>query len=55
MEPKSAREERFAAQSWEDLTAYNNLALALARELADVFPTIITEVLPADSRLTARD
>ena len=47
MEPKSALEERFAAQSWEEFAASNNSALALAREFADVFPDKIPAILPA--------
>ncbi|GMF17480.1 unnamed protein product [Phytophthora fragariaefolia] len=40
-EPKSAREERFAAQSWEALKASGNPVYKTAREFADVFPDII--------------
>jgi hypothetical protein len=47
-EPKPAREERFAAQSWSTLEANCNPAFALLREFADVFPEKIPAVLPAD-------
>ncbi|ETI30087.1 hypothetical protein F443_22792, partial [Phytophthora nicotianae P1569] len=47
-EPKSAREERFAAQSWEALKASGNPAYKLVREYADVFPDKIPAELPAD-------
>ncbi|KAE8908849.1 hypothetical protein PF005_g17403 [Phytophthora fragariae] len=47
-EPKSAREERFAAQSWESLKASGNLIYETAREFADVFPDKIPAELPAD-------
>ncbi|GMF60051.1 unnamed protein product [Phytophthora fragariaefolia] len=46
--PKSAREKRFAAQSWEALKASDNPAYETAREFADVFPDKIPAVLPAD-------
>lgn len=48
MEPKSAREERFAAQSCEELGKSKNPVLALARELSDVFLVTTPAVLPAD-------
>ena len=48
MDPKSAGEECFAAQLWEELAAQNNLSLALARALYDVFPDIISAVISAD-------
>ena len=47
-EPKSAREERFAAQSWESLRSSGNPVYAVAREFADVFPDKIPAELPAD-------
>uniref|UniRef100_H3H3P7 CCHC-type domain-containing protein n=1 Tax=Phytophthora ramorum TaxID=164328 RepID=H3H3P7_PHYRM len=47
-EPKSAREERFAAQSWESLKASGNPVYETAREFADVFPDKIPVELPAD-------
>ncbi|KAE9177034.1 hypothetical protein PF004_g25892 [Phytophthora fragariae] len=47
-EPKSAREERFAAQSWESLKASGNPINETAREFADVFPDKIPAELPAD-------
>ncbi|KAG2810770.1 hypothetical protein PC113_g16702 [Phytophthora cactorum] len=47
-EPKSAREERFAAQSWEALRESGNPVYETAREYADVFPDKIPAELPAD-------
>ncbi|CAI5714434.1 unnamed protein product [Peronospora destructor] len=47
-EPKSAREERFAAQSWEALRASGNPVYDIAREYADIFPEKIPAELPAD-------
>ncbi|GMF15607.1 unnamed protein product [Phytophthora fragariaefolia] len=47
-EPKSAREERFAAQSWEALKASGNPIYETVREFANVFPDKIPAVLPAD-------
>ncbi|KAE9296222.1 hypothetical protein PF008_g24063 [Phytophthora fragariae] len=47
-EAKSAREERFAAQSWESLKASRNPIYETAREFADVFPDKIPAELPAD-------
>ncbi|KAE9001183.1 hypothetical protein PF005_g3615 [Phytophthora fragariae] len=47
-EPKSAREERFAAQSWGSLKASDNPIYETAREFADVFPDKIPAELPAD-------
>ncbi|KAE9357767.1 hypothetical protein PF008_g2995 [Phytophthora fragariae] len=47
-EPKPAREERFAAQSWESLKASGNPIFETAREFADVFPYKIPAELPAD-------
>ncbi|OWZ13920.1 polyprotein [Phytophthora megakarya] len=44
VQPISAREERFAAQSWEALKASGNPAYDVAREYADVFP----EKIPAE-------
>jgi hypothetical protein len=46
-EPKSARAERFASQSWEALQASGNPVYALAREYEDVFPDKIPATLPA--------
>ena len=37
-EPKSARDERFAAQSWDALRASGNPVYDIAREYADIFP-----------------
>ncbi|GMF46761.1 unnamed protein product [Phytophthora fragariaefolia] len=37
-EPKSAREKRFAAQTWEALKASGNSVYETAREFTDVFP-----------------
>ncbi|GMF52203.1 unnamed protein product [Phytophthora fragariaefolia] len=45
---KSAREKRFAAQSWKALKASGNPVDETAREFADVFPDKIPAVLPAD-------
>ncbi|KAE9038079.1 hypothetical protein PR001_g8104 [Phytophthora rubi] len=47
-EPKSAREERFAAQSWESLKASGDPIYETAREFADVFPDKTPAELPAD-------
>ncbi|KAE9348690.1 hypothetical protein PR003_g6272 [Phytophthora rubi] len=47
-EPKSARAERFAAQSWESPRASGNPIYETAREFADVFPDKIPAELPAD-------
>ena len=47
-EPKSAREERFASQSWEALRESGNPVYDSAREYADVFPDKIPAELPAD-------
>ena len=47
-EPKSAREERFALQSWENLRESGNPVYDLAREYADVFPDKIPAELPVD-------
>ncbi|KAE9034146.1 hypothetical protein PR001_g9857 [Phytophthora rubi] len=47
-EPKSAREERFAAQSWESLKASGNPIYETARKFADVFPDKIPAELPAN-------
>ncbi|POM57450.1 Putative Polyprotein [Phytophthora palmivora] len=47
-EPKSAREERFATQSWETLKASGNPVYETVREFAEVFPDKIPAVLPAD-------
>ncbi|KAF4032791.1 Calponin homology domain-containing proteinromo [Phytophthora infestans] len=45
---KSAREKRFAAQSWEALRKLGNPVYESAREYEDVFPDNITAELPAD-------
>ncbi|GMF47897.1 unnamed protein product [Phytophthora fragariaefolia] len=53
-EPKSVREERFAAQSWTALQDSNNPVYSLAREFEDIFPEKIPNVPPNgvfDSRL----
>ena len=47
-EKKSAREERFASQSWEALRESGNPVYDIAREYADVFPDKIPAELPAD-------
>ena len=47
-EPKSAREERFVAQSWEALRASGNPVYDIAREYADIFPENVPAELPAD-------
>ncbi|CAI5721580.1 unnamed protein product [Peronospora destructor] len=47
-EPKSAREERFASQSWDALRDSGNPVYDIAREYADVFPDKIPAELPAD-------
>lgn len=47
-ELKSAREERFAAQSWTALKASGNPVYTLAKEFADVFPEKIPAELPAE-------
>ena len=47
-EQKSAREERFASQSWETLRESGNPVNDLVREYADVFPDKISAELPAD-------
>ncbi|CAI5728452.1 unnamed protein product [Peronospora destructor] len=47
-EPKSAREERFATQSWDALRESGNPVYDIAREYADVFPDKIPAELPAD-------
>ncbi|ETO99837.1 hypothetical protein F441_22739, partial [Phytophthora nicotianae CJ01A1] len=47
-EPKSAREERFASQSWEALKTSGNSVYDTIREFADVFPDKIPAELPAD-------
>ena len=47
-EPKSAREERFAAHSWDALRASGNPVYDIAREYADIFPEKIPAELPAD-------
>ncbi|KAE8990891.1 hypothetical protein PR001_g21372 [Phytophthora rubi] len=47
-EPKSAREERFAAQTWESLKASGNPIYETARAFADVFLYKTPAELPAD-------
>ncbi|KAE8913806.1 hypothetical protein PF005_g8976 [Phytophthora fragariae] len=46
-EPKSARKERYAAQSWESLIVSSNPVCETAREFADVFPNKIPAELPS--------
>ena len=45
---KSAREEQFSSQSWEDLRESDNPAYDLVREYEDVFSDNIPAELPAD-------
>ncbi|KAE9212229.1 hypothetical protein PF002_g18309 [Phytophthora fragariae] len=47
-EPKSVREARFAAQSWQALQNSNNPVYSLAREFEDIFPKKIPAELPAE-------
>ncbi|GMF61340.1 unnamed protein product [Phytophthora fragariaefolia] len=47
-EPKSVREERFAAQSWTTLQDSNNPVYSLAREFEDIFPEKIPAELSAE-------
>ncbi|KAG2980721.1 hypothetical protein PC118_g11019 [Phytophthora cactorum] len=47
-EPKSARKERFAAQSWEALRKSGNPSYETAREYADIFPDKIPAELPGN-------
>ncbi|CAI5716271.1 unnamed protein product [Peronospora farinosa] len=47
-EPKSAREERFAAQSWDAIRASGNPVYDIVREYADIFLEKIPAELPAD-------
>ncbi|KAE9025728.1 hypothetical protein PR001_g12347 [Phytophthora rubi] len=47
-EPKSVREARFAAQSWQALQDSNNPVYSLAREFEDIFPENIPAELPAE-------
>nr|KAE8919295.1 hypothetical protein PF009_g30397 [Phytophthora fragariae] len=47
-EPKSVREARFAAQSWQALLDSNNPVYSLAREFEDIFPEKIPAELPAE-------
>ena len=47
-EPKSAREERFASQSWEAPIESGHHVYDLVREYADVFPDKIPAERPAD-------
>ncbi|KAE8964985.1 hypothetical protein PR001_g28867, partial [Phytophthora rubi] len=47
-EPKSFREARFAAQSWQALQDSNNPVYSLAREFEDIFPEKIPAELPAE-------
>ncbi|KAE9031518.1 hypothetical protein PR002_g9633 [Phytophthora rubi] len=46
--PKSVRETRFAAQSWQALQDSNNPVYSLAREFEDIFPEKIPAELPAE-------
>ncbi|CAI5722713.1 unnamed protein product [Peronospora destructor] len=48
VEPKSAREEGFATQSWDALRDSGNSVYDIAREYADVFPDKISAELSAD-------
>ncbi|KAG3155132.1 hypothetical protein PC128_g22134 [Phytophthora cactorum] len=47
-EPKSAREERYEAQSWEALRMSGNPVNETVREFEDIFPEKIPAELPAD-------
>ncbi|KAE8999302.1 hypothetical protein PR002_g18493 [Phytophthora rubi] len=47
-EPKSVREARFAAQSWQALQDSNNPVYSLAREFEDIFPEKIPAENPAE-------
>ena len=47
-EPKSAREERFASQSWEALRESANPENDVARECSDVFLDNMPSELPAN-------
>ena len=47
-EPKSAREERFASQSWKARQESGSLVYNLVIEYADVFLDKIPDELPAD-------
>ncbi|KAE8980406.1 hypothetical protein PR001_g24281, partial [Phytophthora rubi] len=47
-EPKSVREARFAAQSWQALQDSNNPVYSIAREFEDIFPEKIPAELPAE-------
>ncbi|KAE9178027.1 hypothetical protein PF005_g24256 [Phytophthora fragariae] len=47
-EPKSVREARFAAQSWQALQDSNKPVYTLAREFEDIFPEKIPAELPAE-------
>ncbi|GMF45109.1 unnamed protein product [Phytophthora fragariaefolia] len=47
-EPKSVREEHFAAQSWTALQDSNNPVYSLAREFKDIFPEKIPAELPVE-------
>ncbi|KAE9270316.1 hypothetical protein PR003_g30871, partial [Phytophthora rubi] len=47
-EPKSVREARFAAQSWQALQDSNNPVYSLAREFEDIFPEKIPAELSAE-------
>ena len=47
-EPESAREERFASQSWEALRESANPENDLAHECSDVFLDNMPSELPAD-------
>ncbi|KAE9025553.1 hypothetical protein PR003_g12622 [Phytophthora rubi] len=47
-EPKSVREARFAAQSWQAFQDSNNPVYSLAREFEDIFPKKISAELPVE-------
>ncbi|KAE9171700.1 hypothetical protein PF004_g27479 [Phytophthora fragariae] len=47
-EPKSVREARFAAQSWQALQDSNNPVYSLARKFEDIFPEKIPAEHPAE-------
>ncbi|KAE9246796.1 hypothetical protein PF004_g4623 [Phytophthora fragariae] len=47
-EPKSVREARFTAQSWQALQDSNNPVYSLAREFEDIFPEKFPAELPAE-------
>lgn len=47
-EPKSAREDRYAAQSFRALEAPGNPVAPLVRKFIEVFPEKIPTILPPD-------